>query len=380
MRTGHLFSLALMPMVATAAPLGAEEPAPPALLWVYIGTGATGADAGVYLLAFDASTGALELRGRVAEAEKSSFLAVHPSKPVLYATHEAEDGSVGAFRIDRNTGELTPLGRRSAHGSITCHVAVAPSGRHVAAANYIGGTLALLPLDETGDFAGDGTFVQHEGQGPNSARQDASHPHSVTFDPTGRFLLGADLGVDKVYVYRYRSDSDGWTPHEPPFVALAPGAGPRHVAFHPSGRFVYVVNELDSTVTACAYDAEAGRIEPLHTVTTLPEDFTGENLTAEIRVHPSGRFVYASNRGHDSLAAYAVDLETGRLQALGPTLTGGKVPRNFNIDPSGRFLLAANQESGNVVVFRIDADSGSLEATSASVEVPAPMCVTFVAR
>jgi 6-phosphogluconolactonase len=213
----------------------------------------------------------------------------------------------------------------------------------------------------------------------NPHRQEGPHAHSVTLDAAGRFVFAADLGMDKIMVYRLSEPDGVLEPNEPPFAALTPGSGPRHFAFHPNGRFAYVINELSNTVAVFEYDADAGKLTHVETVNTLPEDFKGDNTTAEVRVHPSGRFVYGSNRGHDSIAVFQVNGETGGLTPAGHTSTGGKTPRNFGIDPSGRYLLAANQDTGNVVAFAIDRETGALTATGQEISVARPVCVTFCA-
>jgi 6-phosphogluconolactonase len=352
---------------------------------VYIGTYTSGASEGIYLMDFDAESGRLEMRGLAAETENPSFLAPHPTLPVLYATGTMgpnsahPGGTVSAFRIDRETGLLSLLNHESSRGDGPCHVTVSPSGRHAAVANYSGGSVALLPLGDDGRLLPATDFAQHEGSSVHPARQQRPFAHSVNFDAAGRYLFAADLGADRVFVYRYEPDTGAIPPNDPPAVALAPGAGPRHFTFHPSGRYAYAVNELDNTVTAFEYEAEKGKLTVLHSADTLPPDFEGENTTAEVRVHPSGRFLYASNRGHDSIAVFAIDPDTGKLRAAGHTPTGGRTPRNFNLDPSGRFLLAANQQTDNVVVFRIDDTDGSLALTGQSVDVPTPVCVLFLA-
>lgn len=376
--------LSLLAFVILAA-FGADAASGPDSWRVYIGTYTRGASEGIYLLHFDAETGQLEMRGLAGATENPSFLAAHPTLPVLYATGTMgpdsahPGGTVSAFRIEPETGLLTLLNHESTRGDGPCHVAVAHSGRHAAVANYSGGSVALLPLDGGGRLLPASDFAQHEGSSIHPDRQQRPFAHSVNFDAAGRFLFAADLGADRIFVYRYEPETGAIPPNDPPAVALAPGAGPRHFAFHPSGRFAYAVNELDNTVTAFAYDAEGGRLTPLHSVDTLPAGFEGDNTTAEVRVHPSGRFLYASNRGHDSIAVFAIDPDTGMLRAAGHTPTGGRTPRNFNLDPSGRFLLAANQQTDNVVVFRIGETDGSLTPTGQSVDVPTPVCVLFVA-
>ncbi len=366
-----LFPFAFLPFAAmSSVGAGSHAVAP---LRVYVGTYARGEERGIYLLEFRSDTGQLTYRGRVCETESPSFLAMHPNQPVLYAVNETvrPEGTVGAYRVDSEGGGLTLINEQPSGGATPCHLAVAPSGKHVAVANYSSGTVALFPILPGGGLGEASAVIQHEGHGVNPRRQEGPHAHSVNFDAAGRFVHAADLGVDKLFIYRYDPDHGTLTPGDPPFVAFAPGAGPRHLAFHPSGRYTYVVNELDNTVTAFRGTKCIG------SVSTLPADFDGESHTAEIRVHPSGRFLYASNRGHDSIAVFSIDGADGKLTPLEHTPTGGKIPRNFNIDPTGRYLLAANQESSSIVVFRIDPESGLLNPTGRSVSVPSPVCILF---
>jgi len=369
--------LVLLPFALLLATAAAGENT--AAAWrVYIGTYARGEEKGIYFLEFNAETGALASKGRVCGAESPSFLDTHPSLPILYAVCERghPEGAVEAFRIEPDSGGLTPLSRQSSKGAAPCHLAVAPGAKHLAVANYSSGSTALFPLLEDGALGAASVVIQHRGSSVHP-RQKGPHAHCVNFDASGERLYAADLGIDQVLIYRYDRAPGTLTANEPAFAALAPGAGPRHMAFHPSGQFVYVVNEINSTVTAFRKDPATGGLAPFGSVSTLPADFDGESTTAEIAVHPSGRFLYASNRGHDSIAVFAIDSDNGKLTALGQTPTGGKTPRNFSIDPSGQYLLAANQDSDNVVVFRIDAEQGLLEPTGQSVSVPAPVCVLF---
>ncbi len=350
---------------------------------VYVGTYTQGVSEGIYLLDFDASTGDLTLQGLAVATENPSFLAIHPDKAVLYAvgemagTSEHPGGTISAFAIDKVTGLLKLINQESTIGTGPCHVCVAPSGRHVAAANYGGGSIALFPVEDDGSLNPASSFIQHEGSSVNPQRQEGPHAHSVTFDKAGRMLIAADLGLDKLMLYRYDAARGELTANNPPFARVAPGSGPRHVAIHPSGRFIYCVNEMGNTVTAFAYDAESGAMQELQSIGTLPEGFDGDNTTAEIQVHPSGKFLYASNRGHDSIAVFAIDEDTGRLADIGHTPTGGHTPRSFNIDPSGRYLFAANQDTDNVVVFRIDPEHGTVAPTGRDVGIAAPVCVVF---
>ncbi len=386
MRTSQCFCVTgvLLCLVLHAAFAAPETDATGSLWWVYIGTYTGGDSEGIYLLHFDAESGLLEKKGLACAVENPSFLALHPSKPLLYAVGQMRDadgqvgGAVSAIAINPGDGRLVLLNTQSSVGRGPCHVAVDPSGRHVAVANYSGGSVAVLPILEDGRLGEAACHIQHEGSSVHPQRQQGPFAHSVTFDAAGRFLFAADLGADKIFVYRFDAERGVLEPNDPPSATLAPGAGPRHFAFHPTGRFAFTVNELDNTVTAFSYDATMGRLDTLQSIGTLPEDFAEQNTTAEIRVNHSGRFLYASNRGHDSIAAFAIDQETGRLTALGQTPTGGRTPRNFNLDPSGRFLIAANQATNNVVVFRIDQDNGTLEAAGQEVAVPTPVCVLFV--
>ncbi|MEA3367284.1 MAG: lactonase family protein, partial [Planctomycetota bacterium] len=254
------------------------------------------------------------------------------------------------------------------------------TGRHLLAVNYGTGSVMARAIGEDGRLGEATAFIAHRGHSVHPKRQTGPHAHSVHLDAANRFAFVADLGLDKVMVYRFDAGAGTLAPHDPPSVAVAPGSGPRHFAFHPSGRFAYVVNELTSTVTAFRYDAASGVLAPLDTAGTLPKGFAGSNTGAEVAVHPSGRFLYTSNRGHDSIAIFAIDAGTGRLRPVGHAPTRGKRPRHFAVDPSGRFLLAANRDSNNVVVFRIDGESGRLDPTGGVAEVPGPVCILMVPR
>lgn len=353
-------------------------------LLVYIGTYTRqGGSRGIYRFDLDTRSGKLTPVGEPAETENPSFLAIHPNGKLLFAVNElakfqgAESGAVSSFRIDPETGALAFVNQQPSLGGAPCHLVIDKPGRHILLANYSGGSVAVLPFDKSGVVSKATCFVQHEGSSV-LPRQKSPHAHSINLDAGGKFAVAADLGLDQVLVYRYDQQNGELTPNEPAATKVAPGSGPRHFAFHPSGRFAYVINEIASTVTAFAYDAEKGSLDTLQTVGTLPDGFEGRNSTAEVQVHPSGKFVYGSNRGHDSIAVFAVDEKTGRLTAAGHQSTRGKTPRNFGIDPSGTFLLAANQGTNNVVVFRIDPSSGKLEPTGHEVEVSSPVCVKFL--
>lgn len=349
---------------------------------VYIGSYANETSDGIHLLELDLESGKLTRLGGASGAANPSFLALHPNGKFLYAVCEVADfdngkGAVAAFAID-GQGGLKLLNRESSGGAGPCHLVVDREGKNVLAANYSGGSVCVLPIDHKGHLAKASSFIQHEGKGVDPGRQEGPHAHSINLDRDNHYAFVADLGLDEVLVYHFDPIHGKLTPHKPPFARVAPGAGPRHFSFHPNGRYAYVNNEMASTVTAFEYDAHHGTLKEVQTITTLPDGFKGDNnSTAEVRVHPSGKTLYCSNRGHDSVAIFSLDPDTGRLTAAGHQSTKGKTPRNFGIDPSGGYLLAANQDSDNVVVFKI-ADDGGLSPTGHEVKVPKPVCVKFV--
>jgi 6-phosphogluconolactonase len=352
-------------------------------LWVYVGT-YTGKSKGIYFSELDLSSGELSAPVLAATTTSPSFLALHPNHRFLYAVNEVasfagmKSGSVSAFSVDPQTGALTLLNQQPSRGGSPAHLTVDRQGKNVLVANYGGGSVAVLPIGQDGRLGPATGFVQHTGSSINRSRQEAPHAHSVVLDSANRFAFVADLGLDKVLIYQYDAAQGMLAPNDPPFASVPPGSGPRHFAFHPSGRTAYVINELTSTVTAFRYDAAKGSLEPLQTISTLPADFTKTNSTAEIAVHPSGKFLYGSNRGHNSIAIFAIDPDTGMLTLIGHEPTQGKTPRNFAIDPTGAYLLAANQDSGTVVVFRIDPESGHLTAAGHTAAISMPVCVEMM--
>jgi 6-phosphogluconolactonase len=351
---------------------------------VYVGTYTRQSSKGIYCWRLQTASGKLTPLGLAAETVNPSFVAVHPSLKYLYAVSEVsgsggeKGGAVAAFAMDRKTGKLTLLNRVSTKGSGPCFVSVDKSGKAVLVANYGSGSVALLPVKEDGSLAEASAFVQHSGSGANPRRQQGPHAHSINVSPDNRFAIAADLGLDKLLVYRLDAVKGTLTPNDPPFAKVDPGSGPRHFAFHPDARHAYVINEIASTVTAFTWDAARGVLDPVQTVSTLPKDFKGESNCAEVQVHPNGRFLYGSNRGHDSIAIFSIDRTKGTLTPVGHVSTQGKTPRNFGIDPTGSYLFAANQDSGNIVVFRIDAKTGSLTPAGQTLEAGAPVCVRFV--
>ncbi len=350
---------------------------------VYVGTYTGGASKGIYAFQFDSRTGEFTEPALVAETPNPTFLALSPDQRFLYAANEVgkfqgkPGGSISAYAIEKPSGKLSLLNQGSTRGDGPCHVVVDRTGKFVLAANYGGGSVAVIPIRKDGGLEEVSSFVQHTGSSVNPSRQKQPHAHSIHVDPANRFAIAADLGIDKLLVYKLDPVKGLLTPNEPAAFALKPGAGPRHLAFHPNMKFAYVINELQSTVTALRWDAAEGSFAEIQTVPTLPADFAGQSTTAEVVVHPSGKFLYGSNRGHDSIAVFAIDDATGRLTSIMRMATGGKTPRNFNLDPSGRWLWAANQDSNNLVLFAVDPSTGKLEATRKTIQVGAPVCIRF---
>ncbi|MHB1156516.1 MAG: lactonase family protein [Phycisphaerales bacterium] len=378
LQTSTLFR-GLLPIVLTtlalaSSPSLAEQPD----MFVYFGTYTGPQSKGIYCYTLNMTTGALTPRGVTEGVTNPSFLALHPTQPLLFAVSEvrqfgdAPAGGVAAFQIDAS-GQLKPLNTQNTGGTGPCYLSLDPTGTHVLVANYGGGSVACLPIDETGRLQPACDSVQFQG--------DAKpHAHAITLDPTGRFAIATDLGLNQIRVFTYDATHGKLTANDPPFASLPTGTGPRHFTFHPNGKWCYVINELNSTINAFAWNAQAGTLTPFDHVATIPADFHDRNDTAHIAVHPSGRWLYGSNRGHDSIAVFRIDPDTGKLTGIGHEPTRGRTPRHFNIDPTGTFLLAANQKSDNVQVFRIDAQTGLLTAAGQPVSIPSPVCVVFRER
>jgi 6-phosphogluconolactonase len=345
---------------------------------VFIGTYTGGDSQGIYRTTLDLATGELAEPVLAAEATNPSFIAIHPNGRFLYAvTESGREGRVSAFAIDADTDGLVFLNRQPSGGAGPCHVNVDHGGRNVLVANYGGGSASVIPIRPDGALGEPTGFVQHTGSGPNARRQRGPHAHSIEVSPDDRFAFVADLGIDKIMIYKLDVERGTIVANDPPFAALPQGAGPRHFTFHPSGRYAYAINELNCTMTAFAYDAASGALAEIQAVPTLPSGFDGTNTCAEIRVHPSGRFLYGSNRGHDSIVVYQIDPARGTLSFVEHETGGIRTPRNFNIDPTGTFCLVANQDGDDVVVFRIDPKAGTLEPTGHRIPVGRPVCIRF---
>ena len=349
----------------------------------YVGTYTSKGSQGVYVLELDREAGTVT-EARVAAKQKDpSFVAIHPNRQFLYAVSEVDStdgkkgGGVSAYKIDPASGKLELLNGEITGGGAPCHLVVDPTGKNLLIANYSGGSVACLPINTDGSLKPTSCFVQHIGTSVDKGRQEAPHAHSINVDPTGDYAVVADLGLDKVLVYKFDADHGQLVPNEPPSTSTKSGGGPRHFAFHPSGKYAYTNLEMTSEVTA--FQVQTGCVlAGIQTLSTLPDGKpVPGNSTAETQVHPSGKFVYVSNRGHNSLAIYTVDQKTGKLTHVGNQSTEGGVPRNFCIDPSGKYILAANQDTDTVVVLKIDQETGQLTPTGSQAKVPTPVCVKF---
>lgn len=388
----HLFAIVLLVFgssaISSAAETNAKEPAVPDQqqtdLTVLVGTYTTfGAPKGegIYVYRINAATGALSLLHVAKDVPNPSYLAVDPSRRRLLCVNEVgklddvPGGGFSAFSLDPQTAALSFLNRQPSLGAAPCYVTIERTGRFALVANYGQGNVAMFPIQADGRVGPASDSVQHEGSSADAGRQKGPHAHCIVIDPGNRYALAADLGIDAIVVYRMDLEKGKLVRHRE--VKVKPGAGPRHLAFHPNDRWLYLINELNSTITAFTWNADDGSLAELQTISTLPDGFGGQSFCADVHVHPSGRFVYGSNRGHDSLAMFSVDEKTGKLASLGHQPTGGKTPRNFALDPTGTWLLAANQDSGNIVTFRIDGRTGNLQQTEQVTSVGMPVCVKF---
>jgi 6-phosphogluconolactonase len=348
---------------------------------VYVGTYTTKTESkGINAFRFDAATGKMSAAHLAAESPDPSFVAVHPSGKYLYAVNEAGKSSmVSAFAIDSANEKLTLLNQLPALGEDPCYISFDRTGKYVFVANYSSGNIAVFPILADGKLGDHTAQVQNAGTlGPNKERQEGPHAHWIEASLDNRFLLVADLGLDEVLLYRFNAATGSVTPNQPAFVKLKAGAGPRHIAFHPNGKFVFVAGEVDSTVTSFSFDAKKGALKQIASLSTLPASYSGRNDVAEIAVHPNGTFLYVSNRGHDSMAVFAIDRSKGTVAFVEDVPTGGKEPRHFAIDPTGKFLLAENQFSDNIIEFQIDPRTGKLIQTGEVISVPSPACLQFV--
>ncbi len=341
---------------------------------------------GIYSYRYDSHTKELTSLGLAAATINPSFLTVHPNGRFLYAVNEVgnydgqKSGAVSAFSIDHATGKLTLLNEVASGGADPCYLVVDRTGKFVLIANYTGGSIAVFPILNDGKLGERSAFIQHTGHGFDPKRQEAPHAHSIDMSPDDRFAIVDDLGLDETLVYKFDSSKGSLTPNDPPFAKAHPGDGPRHFALSSNGRFGYVLNEMTSSVSVFSFDASTGALQFLQTLPTIPKTFTTKNTDAEIRIAPSGKFLYASARGHDSIAVFAIDPNQGNLSFIEYASTKGQSPRNFEIDPSGSLLFAANEKSDDIVVFRIDPKTGRLAPTGKVLDdISQPVCIKFVA-
>lgn len=375
--TGLILAVVVAPTFAADVPAGKQR--------VYIGTYSTDSSRGIYRCELDQATGKLSDPELAVEAVNPSFLALHPTQPYLYAVTEVSmfegqpAGGVSAYAIDTATGDLKLLNQKSSGGPGPCHLIVDRMGKHVLVANYGGGSAAVLPIGSDGKLSDKSGFVQHETVKIND-RTKEPRGHSINLSPVGRFAYVADAGLDKVFIYRYDAQRGTLEPNDPPFGLVPPDAAPRHFTFSTGGRQAYAINEHELSVTVFKYDAKNGSLTPIQTISTLPEGTDTKGLsTAEVVVHPSGKFLYGSNRGHDTIAGFQVNPKDGTLTAIGHFAKGAvKTPRNFNIDLTGNYMLVEGQDSNNIVVFKIDLQTGELTPTGSSITVGHPVCVKFV--
>ncbi|MFC5447151.1 lactonase family protein [Paenibacillus aestuarii] len=352
------------------------------MIYVYIGSYTDEQNKqGIGLYAFDRQSGELELVEAYTDLPNASFLTINEARTHLYAVSELAEyqgmlgGAAAAYKLDKATGKLDKLNEQPTHGAAPCYIS--NGGHYVYVANYTSGSVTVYPVEADGSLGGHVQLVQHTGQlGPNAQRQEGPHAHSIVPTPDNRYALSADLGLDRLFIAKIDAANGRLVPHRE--AALQPGAGPRHLAFSTDNRYVYVINELGCTITVMQADWAAGELTAVQDISTLPEGFSGANTCADIHLSGDGRFLYASNRGHDSIAVYAVDNERGTLSLVQSQATHGRTPRNFALSPQGDYLLAANQDSDSITVFRVDAVTGMLEAAGPTVAVGKPVCVKFL--
>lgn len=381
----RLFALLLLLFVCLPAIAADGNRATTKSYLVYVGTYTGPKSKGIYSYRFNIATGRAEPLGLAAQTANPSFLAISPDQTVLFAVNElaeyrgARSGAVSSFAIDRRTGKLTFLNQVPSGGPGPCYVSLDQAGHFVLVANYDGGSVSVFPVLKDGRLGQASAFIQHAGHSVNPKRQEGPHAHCIEVDRNDRFAVAADLGLDRLLVYRFDSKAGTLAPNNPSFAEVKPGSGPRHFVFDPRGRFLYLVDEMGSTIYAFSYDSRNGVLRPLQSFSSVPESYHGVNYAAEIAVHPSGKFLYVSNRGDDSMAVFAIDPVKHTLTPVQYISTQGKFPRSFGITPDGSYLLAANQKSDSVVIFRIDQTTGQLTPTGQSLAVTSPVCVKFVA-
>ncbi len=352
---------------------------------VYVGTYTSpGKSKGIYIYRLNAETGALSPYKIVENVVEPSFLAIDKKRRYLYAVNETEtyegakSGAVSAFAI-KDDGDLQFLNKIPSLGGAPCYITVSDNEKFVLLANYVGGSAAVFPIEKDGRIGASTSIVQHSGTGANKKRQESAHAHSINLDHKNRFAYVCDLGTDKVMIYEFDEKHGKLTPNPAQaFFQTKAGAGPRHFIFHPNHKFAFVINELDSTIISLAYESKDGTLKEIQTLSALPNDYSGVSYCADVHVSPNGKFLYGSNRGHDSLVTYKIDEQNGSLELVGFTPTGGKYPRNFGIEPNGNFLLAANQNSDSITTFKLNQTTGMPEIIAQKTPIPNPVCLKFI--
>jgi 6-phosphogluconolactonase len=352
---------------------------------MYVGTYTAKDSKGIYAYRFDSTSGKLTPLGLAVATENPSFVVIHPNGRFLFSVNEVQayggksSGAVSAFSIDHASGRLTLLNQVASGGADPCYLSFDKSGKHLLVANYTGGNVSVFPILGDGKLGEASAFMQHKGSSVNAERQEGPHAHSIDLSFDNRFAMVSDLGLDEILVNRFDRDKGTLTPSDPPFTKVDPGSGPRHFKFHPNGKFAYLISELRNTVTAYSYDLKSGTLHPHQTISALPKDFTGHSEAAEIQIDPSGKVLYASNRGYDSIAVFSINPANGTLTNVEIVPSGGKAPRFFTFDPGGSRLFVANQDSGNIVVFKIDQATGRITPTGEELKIDSPVCVQFLA-
>ncbi|MGA2786337.1 MAG: lactonase family protein [Verrucomicrobiota bacterium] len=366
--TSLILLLALVALSASAADT-----------FVYFGTHRSGPGIGFSLAHFDTDTGALTKPQFITEAVEPAYFVIHPDGRHLYTCNSSKTtGAISAYVIDPKTGRLTLLNQKPSGGADPSYITLDKTGHYALVANYQGGNISVLTINPDYTLGAKTAFEQHTGRSVDPERQTRPFAHSIVVDPSNRFALVADLGLDKVFVYRFNEQDGSLTPNDPPFATVKPGSGPRHVKFDSNGKWVYVINEMGCTVTGFKWNAEKGSLKEFQTISTLPEGFKGTNTCAELLIHPNGRFLYGSNRGNDSIAVFAINQKNGKLTLVERVASQGKWPRNFTFDPTGKWILCSNHNSDNAVVFRVDGATGKLTQVGQPVAVPFPFCTRFL--
>ncbi|MEI8139278.1 MAG: lactonase family protein [bacterium] len=333
---------------------------------------------GIYHATFYLKTGRLSAPDLSCVTPSPTFIEIHPNSKFLYAVSERDPGAVSSFKIESESKKLKLINKAATGGKGPCHLCISRDGRTLLVANYGGGSVASIPINNDGSLSEAVSVIQHTGSSVNHQRQQEPHVHSVNLSPDSRFAYVADLGIDKIMIYTLEAQFSRMLSGEPAEIKIKPGAGPRHLSFDPAGKFAYLINELDNTIIVFAHEAKSGNLAEIQTIPTLPKGYSGTSICAEVRVHPNGKFLYGSNRGHDSIAIYNIHPKNGTLTLIGFQNTGIKTPRNFNIDPTGQFCLVANQDANTVIVFRINQETGMLEPTTEVIKIGTPVCVRFM--